>query len=107
MRHHALPSMRSPATTRPMPARRPIRSPLDEAPGGELRSVRARRPDVFPYLAVCPLVVIMAVFTFFPVGYAAWASLHQMLLSRPQSTPFIGLQNYVEVVLRQNLIRFG
>lgn len=59
---------------------------------------RERRLDHFPYLALLPLTLLLAAFTFFPVGYAGWSSLHELLLSRPQSAPFIGLGNYAEVV---------
>jgi ABC-type sugar transport system permease subunit len=54
--------------------------------------------DLFPYAAVLPLVLILGGFTFFPLGYAGWSSFHRLLLTSPLTTPFIGLDNYVQVV---------
>ena len=55
-----------------------------------------------------PVLVLVAVFTLFPFAFAAVTSTRQMLLTLPDQTPFIGLQNYVDVLRdasTQNAIR--
>src|SRR5437588_13044832 len=55
-----------------------------------------------------PVLVLVAVFTLFPFAFAAVTSTRQMLLTLPDQTPSIGLQNYVDVLRdasTQNAIR--
>jgi ABC-type sugar transport system permease subunit len=51
----------------------------------------------YPIEWLFPVVILVFLFTAFPVGYAIWNSLHQILLVLP-TTPFVGLKNYKEVL---------
>ena len=62
---------------------------------------RIRRPlSVWaqPWLTVLPVLVLIALFTLFPFIYAAVTSLHRVLLTMPDQTPFVGLGNYLDVL---------
>src|SRR2546426_12567171 len=57
---------------------------------------------------LAPVLVLVAIFTLFPFVYSAVTSTHQVLLTLPDQTPFIGLQNYLDVLRdgsTQNAIR--
>lgn len=55
--------------------------------------------DWFGYLLVAPALLVLLGVIGFPLVQAAWMSLHQIVLTRPdQGTPFVGLQNYLEVI---------
>jgi len=51
----------------------------------------------YPIEWLFPVLILVFLFTAFPVGYAIWNSLHQILLVLPV-TPFVGLKNYKEVL---------
>jgi ABC-type sugar transport system permease subunit len=51
----------------------------------------------YPVLWVLPVLLIVSLFTFYPVAYTLWNSFHSVLLILP-ITPFVGLDNYVNVV---------
>lgn len=51
----------------------------------------------FPALWVLPALLPVAAFTIFPIAYAFWTSLHQVMLLFP-GEDFVGLDNYVNVV---------
>jgi multiple sugar transport system permease protein len=51
----------------------------------------------FPALWVLPALLPVAAFTIFPISYAFWTSLHQVMLLFP-GQDFVGLDNYVNVV---------
>ncbi len=51
----------------------------------------------YPIEWLFPVVILVILFTAFPVGYAIWNSLHQIILVLP-TTPFVGLKNYKEVL---------
>lgn len=52
----------------------------------------------FAYLAVLPALLLIAVFTIYPVIYAVTISLNRYILTRPNDRPFVGLQNFEEVI---------
>ncbi len=52
----------------------------------------------FPYIATLPALVVIALFTIYPVGYAVSISFYKNLLTRPNDHPFIGLGNFTEVI---------
>ncbi|MCK5007590.1 MAG: sugar ABC transporter permease, partial [Spirochaetales bacterium] len=43
-----------------------------------------------------PVLILVAVFTVYPFGYAIWNSLFQILLILPVK-PFVGIKNYIDV----------
>jgi multiple sugar transport system permease protein len=51
----------------------------------------------YPIEWLFPVLILVILFTVFPVGYAIYNSLHRILLVLP-TTPFIGLKNYAEVL---------
>ncbi len=51
----------------------------------------------YPIEWLFPVVILVILFTAFPVGYAIWNSLHQIILVLP-TTPFVGLKNYKEIL---------
>jgi ABC-type sugar transport system permease subunit len=61
---------------------------------------RGRRPLIRlgPYAALLPTLLIIGLFTLYPVGYAVYLSLHQYVLSEPFGHPYIGLQNFQDVL---------
>ena len=71
----------------------------DKAGGG----VRSRRPRsqkqmlvsrLTPYLFLAPALLATAAVVLYPVATTLWMSLHDFVLFRPHSVPFIGLRNY-------------
>ena len=51
----------------------------------------------FPALWLLPVILPIALLTIFPIGYALWTSLHQVMLLFP-GEDWVGLDNYVNVV---------
>jgi multiple sugar transport system permease protein len=51
----------------------------------------------YPIEWLFPVLILVIIFTVFPFGYAIWNSLFQILLILPIK-PFVGIQNYVDVV---------
>jgi multiple sugar transport system permease protein len=68
------------ATARVAPIRRSIRS-------SSLRT----------WGTVLPVLFLVGLFTIFPFFYAAWTSVHRVLLTLPDQ-PFVGLDNYAQVL---------
>ena len=62
------------------------------------RRGRASLTLLGPYAALLPTLLIIGLFTLYPVAYAAYLSVHHYILSQPFAHPFIGLQNFQEVV---------
>lgn len=52
----------------------------------------------FPYFAILPALLIILLFTVYPVIYAVRTSLYQNILTRPGINPFIGFQNFKNVI---------
>lgn len=46
---------------------------------------------------LAPMMVVLAVVAVFPVAYSFWISLFDIKLTRPNRTPFVGLDNYVRI----------
>ena len=59
--------------------------------------MRDKRYARYPIEWLFPVLILVILFTVFPVGYAIYNSLHRILLVLP-TTPFIGLKNYAEVL---------
>lgn len=45
-----------------------------------------------------PVLLLLALFTIYPFGFAANTSLHQDIATQPGVNPFVGLRNYQQVV---------
>ena len=52
----------------------------------------------YPYATVLPVLVVVALFTVYPLFHSVYLSVHENVLTRPLDNDFIGLQNFREVV---------
>lgn len=52
----------------------------------------------FPYFAILPALIVIVLFTIYPVIYAIRVSVYQNLLTRPGVNPFVGFQNFSNVI---------
>lgn len=52
----------------------------------------------YPYSSVFPALLIIVLFTIYPVIYAVRISFYQYILTKPNSHPFIGLKNFQDVI---------
>jgi multiple sugar transport system permease protein len=52
----------------------------------------------YPYGFVLPALIVIALFTIYPVLYALRISAFQYILTKPNSHPFIGFKNFEDVV---------
>jgi multiple sugar transport system permease protein len=52
----------------------------------------------YPYVTVLPVLVVVALFTIYPLVYSVHLSLYENVLTRPLDNDFVGLQNFREVV---------
>ncbi len=65
------------------------------------RKVRVNRSGGkwYPYLTVLPALLVIALFTLYPLIYALRISVQRYVLTDPKSHPFVGLSNFKEVVI--------
>lgn len=70
-------------------ARRPSRRRSEIATRGESR---------YAYLTLLPVLLIMAAFSLYPIGYSVYLSLHKEVLTDPLNNPFVGFQNFSNVL---------
>lgn len=54
--------------------------------------------SVFPYGSVLPSLLVIILFTIFPVIYALRVSVYQYVLTKPNLHPFIGMKNFTDVI---------
>ncbi len=52
----------------------------------------------YPYLSILPVLLVVALFAIYPILYAVRTSFYRNLLIRPNDHPFIGLDNFIEVI---------
>lgn len=52
----------------------------------------------YPYISVLPALLIIVLFTIYPVFYAVRISFYQYVLTKPNSHAFIGLKNFQDVI---------
>ena len=53
---------------------------------------------IYPYSSILPAAIIILLFTIYPLIYAVRVSLYQNILTQPNSHPFIGLNNFSDVI---------
>ncbi|MGF1623506.1 MAG: carbohydrate ABC transporter permease [Alphaproteobacteria bacterium] len=53
---------------------------------------------VLPYALLSPAVVVTLAIVFFPMLQAAWMSLHELVLFRPNVMPFVWFDNFVAAI---------
>jgi multiple sugar transport system permease protein len=52
----------------------------------------------YPYGSVLPALLVIILFTIYPVFYAVRISFYRYILTKPNSHPFIGLKNFADVI---------
>ena len=52
----------------------------------------------YPYASVLPALLVIVLFTIYPVVYAVRISFFQYILTKPNSHPFVGLNNFHDVI---------
>ncbi len=52
----------------------------------------------YPYLSILPVLLVVALFAIYPIIHAVRTSFYRNLLIRPNDHPFIGLDNFIEVI---------
>jgi len=62
-----------------------------------LRKSRIFR-GIYPYVSILPALVVIVLFTVYPVIYAVRISFYQYILTKPNVHPFIGLKNFTDVI---------
>src|SRR5919204_3132722 len=68
------------------------------AVGGRIRARGFRLGRArYSWVTLAPVLALVAVFTLFPFGYAAWTSVHRHVLVL-QGRPYVGLRNYENAV---------
>ncbi|MCS6906697.1 MAG: sugar ABC transporter permease [Anaerolineales bacterium] len=53
---------------------------------------------IYPYFSVLLPILVIGLFTIYPVLYAVRISFYQYILTKPKVHPFVGLANYIEVI---------
>lgn len=53
---------------------------------------------LYPYGSVLPALLVIVLFTIYPVFYAVRISFYRYLLTKPNAHPFIGLKNFADVI---------
>lgn len=65
----------------------------------------------YPYASVLPALSVIVLFTIYPVIYAVRISFYQYILTKPNSHPFVGLNNFQDVItsyyFKNSLINTG
>ena len=56
------------------------------------------REKFYPYLSILPVALVIALFAIYPIIHAVRMSFFQYVLTKPRQHPFIGLENYIDVV---------
>jgi len=56
--------------------------------------VATGRESRYAYLTLLPVLLIMAAFSLYPIGYSVYLSLHKEVLTDPLNHPFVGFQNF-------------
>jgi multiple sugar transport system permease protein len=53
---------------------------------------------LYPYLSILPVALVIALFAIYPIIHAIRMSFYQYVLTKPGQNPFVGLDNYIDVV---------
>lgn len=73
---------------------------MSQTVAGKIRARLTRgQGKWFPYLTVLPALLIIGLFTLYPLIYALRISVQRYVLTDPANHPFVGLGNFREVVI--------
>ncbi len=53
---------------------------------------------IYPYLSILPVALVIALFAIYPIIHAVRMSFYQYLLTKPNQHPFVGLENFIDVL---------
>jgi multiple sugar transport system permease protein len=53
---------------------------------------------IYPYLSILPVALVIALFAIYPIIHAVRMSFYQYLLTKPGQHPFVGLENFIDVI---------
>jgi multiple sugar transport system permease protein len=62
------------------------------------RNLNAFIEGFYPYASVLPALLVIVLFTIYPIFYAVRISFYQYILTKPNSHPFVGLKNFLDVI---------
>jgi multiple sugar transport system permease protein len=74
-----------------------VRADLPRRPS-EGRPSPVARESRYAYLTLLPVLVIMAAFSLYPIGYSVYLSLHREVLTDPLNHPFVGFRNFANAL---------
>src|SRR5918996_4284909 len=68
-------------------------------PGRRVNAATVRTSSgLYRWGSVTPVVLLVALFTLFPLLYALFTSVRRVVLTQPESAPFVGFENYADVL---------
>ncbi|HCG02072.1 MAG TPA: sugar ABC transporter permease [Chloroflexi bacterium] len=70
-----------------------VRVGLPRRPSGGRPSL-VRQESRYAYLTLLPVLIIMAAFSLYPIGYSVYLSFHREVLTDPLNHPYVGFQNF-------------
>jgi multiple sugar transport system permease protein len=53
---------------------------------------------IYPYISLIPAAIVIALFAIYPIIHAVRMSFYQYILTRPNAHPFVGFQNFINVI---------
>jgi multiple sugar transport system permease protein len=53
---------------------------------------------IYPYISILPVALVIALFAIYPIFHAVRMSFYQYVLTKPNQHPFIGLDNFTDVI---------
>jgi multiple sugar transport system permease protein len=74
-----------------------VRADVPRRPS-EGRVSPGRQESRYAYLTLLPVLVIMAAFSLYPIGYSVYLSLHKEVLTDPLNHPFVGFRNFANAL---------
>ena len=74
-----------------------MRADVPRRPSGG-RVSPGRQESRYAYLTLFPVLVIMAAFSLYPIGYSVYLSLHKEVLTDPLNHPFVGFRNFANAL---------
>jgi ABC-type sugar transport system permease subunit len=64
-----------------------------------------RRNHIYAYLSILPAILVIALFTIYPVLFSLDLAVHKNILTAPNQHPFTGVKNFTDVLQNPGLLR--
>jgi multiple sugar transport system permease protein len=71
------------------------------------RAASGKRVNWIPYLFILPHLIFFSAFLAWPFFYGFYISLFRFDFLRPEYRPFVGLENYANILINRNSIQFS